>query len=140
VGSLATDKAESGPAYMKTQIEYIRSDKVLTAALRNEKVKNLNIVREETNPINWLKKKLLLEYLNGSEALQIALVGSDPQELAVLVNGIKDAYMVEVVEAEKRAKTGREKLLSDTLEKYQNMLKERRKTLQVLASDIGSTD
>ena len=44
-----------------------------------------------------LQEKLRVEFVSGSEVMEISLSGRDPEEIAGIVNAVKKAYMDEVV-------------------------------------------
>ena len=61
------------------------------------------MIREQVDPVEWLQEKLKVEFISGSEVMEIALAGSDPEELAAIVNAVKNAYMDEVVNVDAQA-------------------------------------
>src|SRR5260370_13986341 len=62
-----------------------------------EKVKREQVV-------HWLEGELKAEFLGNSEILSLSLSGDNPEEIRLLVDGVKDAYLKEVVESERAEK------------------------------------
>ena len=91
-------------------------------------------------PIEWLQDKLRVEFIAGSEVMEISLIGSDPEEVAGIVNAVKKAYMDEVVNVDLKRRTERFEQLKKIRDKYTQMLKKRRDTLRKLAETVGSDD
>ena len=98
------------------------------------------MVREQVDPIVWLQENLKVEFLAGSEVMEISLSGDNPEELAGIVNAVKKAYMEEVVNVDIKERTERHDKLKKIKEQYGEMLKERRETLRKLAETVGSDD
>ena len=86
----------TGRSYQNTQQALVMSQLVLNAALQESNVAAYRMVREQADPVAWLRDTLSVEFAAGSEVMEISLSGSDPEELAGLVNAVKKAYMDEV--------------------------------------------
>jgi polysaccharide biosynthesis transport protein len=126
--------------YQSTQQTLVKSRMVLNAALREGKVATYAILREQVDPIAWLQEKLIVEFVAGSEVMEISLSGDEPQALADIVNATKKAYMEEVVNVDLKRRGDRHATLRKTKEKYTEMLKTRRDALRTLAETVGSDD
>jgi capsular exopolysaccharide synthesis family protein len=124
--------------YQLTQQTLIKSPFVLSTALSDPKVGRLGIVRQHADPIEWLEKKLTVNFTG--EVMFIALDGDDPAELAELVNAVTLAYEKEVVNAERAKRLERYNSLKEIYAKYQTNLRSRREDLKNLAEKAGSND
>ena len=122
--------------FKSTHLALIRSQLVLNAALRD--IGDLPIVRDQVDPIVWLEHEIQAGF--DGEILRIAMSGPEPEGLAEIVNAVKNAYLSEVVDKEKRERRARfdelEKIYSD----YQSKLETQRETLHKLGENIGTTD
>ncbi len=126
--------------YQKTQVALITSRHVLNAVLRDPKVAQLQIVREQLDPLEWLEKDLKVEFPLNSTVLQLSIVGDYPTDLATIINIVTEQYMDKVVDQEVRDRRKRLDDLSVTYEKEQTRLKDLRTTLRQLTLDAGSSD
>jgi polysaccharide biosynthesis transport protein len=124
--------------YQTTQVTLVKSQLALNAAIQNETVAKYRLIRQQLDPIFWLQENLKVEFLAGSEVMEIALSGDDPEELAGIVNAVKKAYIEEVVNVDLKERTKRHDKLKKIKEQYEEMLKERRETLRKLAETVGS--
>ncbi len=126
--------------YLKTQMALIKSRFVLNAALRRPGVGELSIVRSQKHPVEWLEKVLMIDTYNSPEILRLSIAGDQPQELATLVNAVKDAYLEEVVLAERKQRIARladlERIYQDTEKK----VRQREERISSLAKQLGSGD
>jgi len=138
--TVETEGGDDYRRYQQTQITLVKSRLVLNAALTDEKVAKCRMVREQIDPISWLQGALTVEFVSGSEVMEISLMGDDNEELAVLVNAVKKAYMHEVVLYDVRKRSERHATLKSIQEKYKALLKERRDTQRKLAEAVGSND
>ncbi|MGP0069472.1 MAG: polysaccharide biosynthesis tyrosine autokinase [Isosphaeraceae bacterium] len=138
--TVETEAHDDYKRYQNTQQALVMSQLVLNAALQDAKVSAYRMVREQIDPITWLQGSLKVEFVAGSEVMEISLSGADPEELAGIVNAVKKAYMDEVVHVD----TNRRKVRHDKLKKlrqnYSESLKERRENLRKLAETVGSDD
>jgi polysaccharide biosynthesis transport protein len=125
--------------YQRTQMAMVKNRRVLNAALRSPKVKNLTEVQQVLDPIDWLDKQIKLDYAISPEILRISISGAD-KSVADLVDAVRDAYLTEIVAKEHDARFKRLELLKELYTQYEDKLKKKRDDLRVLANDLGSTD
>jgi capsular polysaccharide biosynthesis protein len=76
-----------------TPVTLIKSKPILQAALQRPGVAELNIVRSYEDPITWLEENLKVTFLGDTDIPRVSLEGTEPEELAILVNAVKDAHM-----------------------------------------------
>jgi polysaccharide biosynthesis transport protein len=126
--------------YQRTQMALLKSEYILSAALRDPKVAALPSLREKEDRVEWLVKALKIEFANSSEILDISLSGDRPADLVTLLNAVTDTYMRLVVEEEHKTRLTRLDSLRKLWNKYQDELRAKRKSLRDLATAAGSTD
>lgn len=112
--------------YRQTQAELMRSRYVLRAALNYYEQSREQLAKKDpqasasvpsfkgSDPaqekekreqvVHWLEGDLKAEFLGNSEILSLSLTGENPEEIRLLVDGVKDAYLKEVVESERAEK------------------------------------
>lgn len=88
--------------YRDTQKGFIRSRAVLTSALRNPHVADCRMLAAIEHPVEWLMKELKVDEQISPEFLKISLQGEYPEDLALIVNAVKDAFLNEAVYNEKK--------------------------------------
>jgi Mrp family chromosome partitioning ATPase/capsular polysaccharide biosynthesis protein len=116
--------------YLKTQADLLRSQFVLTAALRDPEVASLPMLREQVDPIQFLIDELKIETKDGSEIIKMSLSGEDPRGIARIVNAVQQAFFDEVVVGELKRKKERLRVLEDQIQKNQAEVKLKRKNLE----------
>jgi len=126
--------------YKGTQQQLLTSDYVLTAALRDAKVASLAMVLKEEDPVRWLAKSLHVEFPGNAEVMKVSLVGERPDDVAVLVNAVVDAYMKEVVNAEGDRKKERLNEINKLYAEKEAEIRTRRIKLNGLAEKLGTDD
>jgi capsular exopolysaccharide synthesis family protein len=126
--------------YQSTQQTIVKSRFVLAAALREAKVGRYRMVQQQVDPVEWLQQKLQVGFVAGSEVMEISLTGSEPEEVAGLVNAVKKAYMDEVVNVDLKRRTERFDQLKKIKESYGELLNRKRDTMRRLAENVGSDD
>jgi polysaccharide biosynthesis transport protein len=124
--------------YLKSQAAMIKSQFVLTAALRDPSVAALPMLKEQSDPVRFLEEELRVEYQDGSEILKIILSGDDPRAITAIVNAIHEAFFREVVDAEITGKKARLRQLEDHINRMQDEVK--RKYVNIKQADVDAPE
>ena len=127
-------------SYQRTQATLAKSRKVLTAALRHPEVAGLRSIPIEGDGASWLDRELKVDFPGGAEIMTVTMTGADAKDATILVNAVCDAYLKQIVEEERRDRVTRYDGLKTLFNKFQDELREKRKTYRVSVEDIGVTD
>ena len=114
-------------AYQGTQAALAKSRKVLNAALRAPKVKDLNEIQKELDPVAWLEKKINVDYGISPEIMRISMSGPDAKLLPLVVEAVRDAYLNEIVDNDYQGRLARLELPKELYAQHELGLKERAK-------------
>ena len=125
--------------FKNTQLALIKSPHVLMAALRLPKIANLEIVKQEADPLSWLGKKLKVGYVNDSEIMRVSLTAKEPKEVAELVNAVVDAYIEEVVEKKEQKRREMFAQLTQIYNSKENEVRSKRASLINLAEQLSAS-
>jgi capsular exopolysaccharide synthesis family protein len=123
--------------YQRTQQVLVKSRLVLNAALNKPEVRNLRIIRKQAEPIPWMEKNLTADFNMAPEILRISMTGDDPEDLAVIVNEVRKAYLTEIVDRERIERNEHYDQLQRLYTSYDDQLKTRRDTLRKLTETVG---
>jgi succinoglycan biosynthesis transport protein ExoP len=139
---MLTDQAFDSdyPIFHRTQANVIKSRGVLLQALKDPRVVELGTMGNFTAALSWLDKNLKVDYLLGPETLRVTLSGDNPEEVALVLNAIVEAYLKEAADRENGTQLARIKLLSDKYTEFQGELQRKRKTLQRMSEAMGAED
>ena len=85
----------------RTQVTLIKSPVVLGKALSHPEVTQLETVRKQREPSEWLEGEIKVEFTG--KILRLTLSGDRPSDVAALVRSVTEAYLSEVVNKEKLA-------------------------------------
>jgi uncharacterized protein involved in exopolysaccharide biosynthesis len=126
--------------YQLTQVALVKSQFVLNAALHasDGKVNAYRTIQEQADPIAWLQDNLKVDFVSGSEVMEIALSGDRPSDIAGIVNAVKNAYMEEVANKDANQRSDRHTKLKKIKDNYAVILKERQDTIRKLSESVGS--
>jgi succinoglycan biosynthesis transport protein ExoP len=113
---------------------------VLTAALRRPNVSQLEYLRQEDDKLSWLKENVQVNFLGGSQILQIGMTGDDPSQLVTLVNAVQDAYMEEVVGVDRENQLRRKRVLEQSYHRNQEEIKKKTNRYRDLADELKAAD
>jgi capsular exopolysaccharide synthesis family protein len=134
------DQRINVPNYQRGQLALIKSRVVLNAALKRPGVAELAMLRDKSDPAAWLEKQLRADFSVAPEVLRLSLAGEDPVEIAVLLGAVRDAYLDEIVEKERRPQVERLERLKKVYEEYTAVLADRRQAARELAEGLGASD
>ena len=98
----------------KTQLALLKSNFVLTAAIRPAGIASLSVLAGEPDPVEWLQENLVVDFPQNGEILSITLSGEDEfsEDLRTLVNAVAKAYNDEVIEKDSTRRSGNHDLLA----------------------------
>ncbi len=88
--------------YLKTTSALLKSEFVLTAALRE--IKDLPTIKSQSDPIKYLDEELLVTWQDGSEVIRVSFKGHEPQDAKKIVDAVQKAFMNEVVQRDVQEK------------------------------------
>jgi capsular exopolysaccharide synthesis family protein len=126
--------------YKKTQATLVKSREVLSAALHDPKIASLPLVRQKSDPIEWLERDLKVDFSAGPEVLTVTLNGDRDEEMAQVVNAIVSAYLEVIVTKDHTSRFDRIDQLEKLKAKYSKRLTDSRDTLNKLVESTGTRD
>jgi len=126
--------------YRDSQINFLQSRPVLTSAMRVEGIRETRLMRGKEFPVEWLMEKLEVDTDYSPEFIRITLAGEHPEDLAAVVNAVKDMYLDEVVYNERNEAV---KTLNSLKSKFKTLDKNVRGNedrIDRLAEELGTGD
>ncbi len=133
------DHIENFDTYQRTQVALIKSRLVLNSALRQPGVARLDTFKGVADPVEWLEREVRVDYPS-PEILRITVTGEDVDELKVLADAVKKAYLTEIVEKETRQRQTSLENLRKIQEHYRTRLAGKRHVWNELAKRNGAVD
>ncbi len=138
------EKEAEFQVFQQTQTALIKSREIRDEVLRDPKVAKLDTVREvvarSDDPDEWLEKQLTVNFVNKSEILQVSMSGDRPKDIELIVTRMIEVYMEHNVTKERKNREGRVEHLRGLWTRYQDNLRDKRKSLKKLAMTAGSDD
>lgn len=100
-----------------TLIAQLKSDYVLSSALRAPRIASLSLLGGKQDPVDWLQHTLQVSFPQDGEVLAIKLVGSSDEEsdMVNLVNAVADAFQTEVIGVLRQRKNSDRDLIQRTV-------------------------
>ena len=118
----------------------LKSRPILQAGLRQPKVGELAMIRQQADAVKWLEDEVKAAFLEKTDIIKVSLTGSDPKEVAAVVNAVKDAYLEEGVNAERKHKLASLDDLEKVYQASEDKLRSQRDELHGLADTLKSGD
>jgi hypothetical protein len=131
---------EAYSVFRAAQLELVRSNSVLLAALRNPEVAKLPSLERQADRVAWLRQNLRVEFVNDSDVLEVSMSNVSHIDAATLVNAVADAYVTAMVNHEHNARLYRLSQLKELYTRYQDSLTHKRQTLQELRESAFDED
>ena len=122
----------------RAQATLMTSRFVLSEALRKPNVSKLEYLRDEEDPLTWLKEHIQVSFPGNSEILEIGMTGDDPSQLVTLVNAVKDAYMQEVVGVDRENHLRRKSSLERSYQRNLELIQQKAARCKNLAEELGA--
>ena len=127
--------------YRRSQMDLVKLRTTLNAALDDESVRNLRVLREaQPDRLTWLENHVSVDARGGAEYMRITIAGDEEDELKKLVGAVAKAYLASTLDNDVG---GRQK----NLDKLKVQLKESEKEIETfytankqLADELGATD
>jgi polysaccharide biosynthesis transport protein len=116
-------------SFQRRQAAFVHSRQVLQAAVLRPGVSELPSVRDNSDPFGWLEKNLTVDFGASPDIMRINIKGSQPGELIILLNGIREAYLEEGINREFTEKTA-------TLKWLQQLMTEEHAKLDAARGDV----
>jgi capsular exopolysaccharide synthesis family protein len=129
--------------YKSTQQQYLLSRFVLSAALRKPEVAELPFMQRQQpadDPVNWLANQLSVSFPGKAEILEVSLSHRNPAEATAIVGAVVDAYLTEVINAERDQNNLRLSKLNRLCEEKELEVRAKRSKLKQLAGELGTAE
>ncbi len=126
--------------YRDTQKGFIKSRGVLTAALRDPRISECRTMSTVGHPVEWLMKELKVDEQISPEFLKISLQGEYPEDLALIVNAVKDSYLNEVVYNERNKRIENLRKAEESHRDVDKRVRAAQANIERLATHLGSVD
>ena len=126
--------------YRDTQKGFIKSRAVLTSALRNPKVSECRTMKTVGYPVEWLMKELNVDEQISPEFLKISLQGEYPEDLALIVNAVKDSFLNEVVYNERNKRIENLRRAEESYRERDERVRAAQANIERLAKHLGTVD
>lgn len=126
----------------KTQLAKLKSNFVLTAALRNPGIASLPILRAQKDPVDWLQDRLEVDFPENAEILAIRLHGTEEQaeDLIRIVDAVAAAYQREVIFELRQRRLGTRDMLARNLEDLNHEIKHKLDQYLDIARESGGVE
>jgi hypothetical protein len=124
----------------RTQAALLKSRLVLNSTLKQPKVRELSVVKQQSNAVAWLEKSLHVDFPENGEILRVGMSGPKPEELAALINAVIETYMEVVFLAEDSRQLDRIAKLKEVSNRYEEQLRARRRAYNDLTESAGTNN
>ncbi|MBN9519699.1 hypothetical protein J0H58_14450 [bacterium] len=126
--------------FQRTQVAMVKSRFVLERAAQELAPRNLELLRGEPEPVDWLASRITADFVVAPEILQIKLKEASPEEMVVILDAVRDTYVREVLNRDRDEYDTRMKQLADLAASHGAKLAEQRRLLASRAEALGVRD
>ncbi len=124
--------------YRNSQINFLKSRPILTSAMRVEGIRECRLMKGKSYPVEWLEEELEVDSDISDEFIRITLAGEFPEDLAAVVNAVKDVYLDEVVYNERSEKIESLRTLEEKYKELNENVEKNQDRIAQLAKDLGT--
>jgi hypothetical protein len=128
--------------YKRTQKQLIQSRFVITAALRDESLKEVAALKNEptTDPIDWIAKNISIAFPDDAEIMTVSLKSKFGEGLDQVVNSVVNAYFAEIVLVEQERRHERLNSLELAHRRFEMDLRTKQTQLKELIERVGGVE
>ncbi len=127
--------------YLKTQAAQLMSRPVVSAALKKDEVKALNLeARTGMEPAQYIEQEMKVEFQENQELVTVLMSSNDPQVSLAIVKAILDSYMDDVVYAEQAGRRKKVSEMNTALASASSALKNNQEKLERMRKESGDMD
>jgi polysaccharide biosynthesis transport protein len=127
--------------YLKTQAEHLMSRPVVSAALKKDELKRLNLeAMSGKDPAQYIEEELKVEFKDNQELVTVLMKSADPQVSLAVVKAIIDSYMEEIVDAQRRERIDRVAVMNKALDGASAALKQKQDALKKIVEKSTDMD
>jgi succinoglycan biosynthesis transport protein ExoP len=127
--------------YLKTQSAQLMSRPVISAALKKDEIKALNLeARTGMEPAQYIEQEMKVEFQENQELVTVLMSSSEAQVSLAIVKAVLDSYMSEVVYAEQAARNKKVVEMNTALVSASARLKKHQDQLDKLRKDSDDLD
>ena len=139
--SRASAGNENFNTFKNTQASLLKSNFVLQAALRNPKLKALPIIQKHRDDIvDWIQQNMTVDYPGDAEIMRIRFAQGTPQEQAEIVNAVAEAYIAEIVDAERQDAVRARDLLDRMAKKAKDEVRQKSAATYNLRRELNQSE
>jgi capsular exopolysaccharide synthesis family protein len=125
--------------YERLQAAQMKRRDVLSTGRTRPDVKDLAIIRQQPDALQFLDDEIKIDYKDGDEILAITMMGSDPEAVKAIVKGVRETYFDMIVKEDHAARVKRQKELRTVVDNTEGQLNRHLENLQNLAKRLGLT-
>jgi len=135
---IGRDNDQNYETLKKTQLALLKSNFVLTAAIRPPSVASLSALAGRSDPVVWLQENLSCDYPQNGKLLSIALSGDELTEDQVqLVDAVAKAYKDEVIDQARQRRLVLRDMLSRNIDTLNVEIKQKMDLYLDIARELG---
>ncbi|HTU24520.1 MAG TPA: hypothetical protein VMF30_03930 [Pirellulales bacterium] len=134
------DDNQTYEIFKKTQLQFMKSNFVLSRAVRRPDMQDLATMREhKDDPVGYLERNLIVDYPGDAELMRVALKGRQRDDLPKIVNAVVDSYMDEIVSGDKITRLKQRDLLNQNYSMNQEKFRQLHDRFKKLAAELGAS-
>ena len=126
--------------YQRSQAATVKSRWVLRSALAQLEGQNLTMLQGVPDPVGFLEKQIQADYSIAPEIMRIMLKGDPPDELLIVLDTIRDAYLREVLNKDRTDRQAQLEQLKALAAGHDESLRSQRRALDDKAEALGVRD
>ena len=126
--------------YRNSQINYITSRTNLTNAMRVDGIKETRMMKDMKYPVEFLEKELSVDSDFSEEYIRISLAGEYPEDIAAVVNAVKDVYLQDHVYYERKERLDVLQSIEKRHAELDEDVKRNQTRIDQLAMELGTGD
>jgi succinoglycan biosynthesis transport protein ExoP len=131
------DNQNHDDSFARTQAYIIKDRFVLNAALRDPEVSELSLIKQQSDPVQWLEKEIRVEFPS-PEFMLITISGDNPPEQIKIVSAVTKAYVDGYVNRELNQRKVHQEKLQKIYTRIEERMRSKKEMLRKLQEQNGA--
>lgn len=127
-------------SYRQAQTALVKRRPTLKSVLKQPAVQKLDVVRMQSDPLDWLDNATKVKFQNGNELMQVSIEGDSVDELRTILEALIKAYLADVDDQDHGTRRRRLDKLNDAFRENHTELERFQKRIEKIAIELGSKD
>jgi succinoglycan biosynthesis transport protein ExoP len=136
VGSSPPDSRDR-ENFQQSHAYMIKNGNVLPTVLKRDDIRGLSMIHGLVDPVGSVAAHMKAGFVGGSDICNISLSGENPEEIAMIVNAVRELYVDQVVNGTLRGEADHSQKIENITEQLQEDIRKQSREIRLMLTDTS---